>query len=244
MNKLGQEELRQEKIALLERAKSGDSFAYDTFFEQNQGLIHMAVKRFVGRGTEYDDLFQIASLAFVKAVRNFDLEAGVQFSTYAIPVMLGELKRHFRDYGTIRVSRSIKEANLRISKITEEYYLKHGEHPTMSELAKESGIEESELAFIMGSQNQILSLSYLAFEDGGELLDMLGTDTTEEEINRISIDNALKKLPEKERRIMLLRYFGSRTQQETAKELGISQVQVSRAEKKVLMKLRELMRER
>ncbi|HWP80178.1 MAG TPA: sigma-70 family RNA polymerase sigma factor [Candidatus Acidoferrum sp.] len=228
------------KLDLLTAAKAGDKEALGRFFEQNQGLVRMAVGRFLGRGTEYDDLFQIGSMAFVKAVKNFDLTAGVQFSTYAVPVIIGELRRHFRDTGPVRISRGIKEQARRLSALQAELSSALGREPTISEIAAAAEMEPSAVVLALDSLIPVLSLSYTVDGEGEGLLAVLGHDETDETIERVAVTNALSQLSPRERKLLLLRYYRSRTQQETAAELGISQVQVSRLEKRALAKLREI----
>ncbi|NLT57660.1 MAG: sigma-70 family RNA polymerase sigma factor [Clostridiales bacterium] len=228
-----------DRMELLRLAKSGDRAAEALFFEQNQRLVRMLVKRFLGRGTDYEDLYQIGCLAFVKAVKNFDLEAGVQFSTYAVPVILGELRRHFRDTGALRISRSIKDQARLLSELRERLTAFSGREPTLLELAAEADMEPSAVALALDSLAPVLSLSHSSEEGSSELIDLLGEDPTERMIDRVAVDNLLGRLPEKERKLLLLRYFRSRTQQETAEEMGISQVQVSRLERRLLEQLRQ-----
>lgn len=228
-----------DRLELLRLAQTGDREAQEAFFEQNQGLVRMVVARFQGRGAEYEDLFQIGCMAFVKAARNFDLEAGVQFSTYAVPVILGELRRHFRDTGAIRVSRGIKEQARALAALREQLVAESGQEPTISELAAASGMDAASVAFAMDSLAPVLSLSYAAEEGGGRLEELLGEDPTDRMVDRVAVSRAMEGLPEREQKLILLRFYRSKTQQETAEELGISQVQVSRLEQRALKKLRE-----
>ncbi len=228
------------KFDMLSAAKSGDKEAMGRFFEQNQGLVRMAVGRFLGRGAEYDDLFQIGSMAFVKAVKNFDLTAGVQFSTYAVPVIIGELRRHFRDTGPVRISRGIKEQARNLSALQNELSTTLGREPTISELSAASGYDRATITLALDSLAPILSLSYTPDGDGEGLMGLLGYDESDKIVEHLALNNAIAKLPDRERQLLILRYFKSKTQQETAAELGISQVQVSRLEKRALAKLREV----
>ena len=234
-------EAARRRRELLTAAQAGDRAAFDTFFEENQGLIRMVVSRFSGREAEYDDLFQVACMAFVKAVSGFDLSAGVQFSTYAVPVMLGELKRYFRDNGALRVSRTIKEHAAQLMAERERLSAALGREPTVGELSAASGLKPDEVALALGAMTPVLSLSQTAEEGGSPLLELIGEDPTEAMLDKAAVGAALARLPDRQRRLLLLRYYRSRTQQETAKELGISQVQVSRLEKKALAELRRLL---
>ena len=227
------------RLELLRLAQSGDRAAEEAFFEQNQGLVRMVVARFQGRGAEYEDLYQIGCMAFVKAVKNFDLSAGVQFSTYAVPVILGELRRHFRDTGAIRVSRGIKEQARALVALREQLVSDTGREPTIAELAEASGLDAAAVALALDSLAPVLSLSYAAEDGAGTLEDLLGEDPTDRMVNRVAVSRAMECLPEREQKLILLRFYRSKTQQETARQLGISQVQVSRLEQRALKKLRE-----
>ncbi|MBQ6001131.1 MAG: sigma-70 family RNA polymerase sigma factor [Clostridia bacterium] len=235
------EEARTRRALLLRAAKGGDRAAMEAFYEENQGLIRMVTARFLGRDAEYEDLFQVACMAFVKAVSGFDLEAGMQFSTYAVPVMLGELRRYFRDNGAIRVSRTIKEQARRLSALREELSGTLGREPTIGELADRAGMEREAAALALDSLLPVLSLSGGIEEEGLPLLERLGEDLTESMEDRAAVRMALEKLPERQRKLVLLRYCRSKTQQETAALLGISQVQVSRLERRALEALRTLL---
>ena len=217
------EEERRRRRELLEAAKAGDEAAFAAFFEQNQGLVRMVVSRFSGRGAEYDDLFQVACMAFVKAVAGFELSAGVQFSTYAVPVMLGEVRRYFRDNGALRESLSFSL----------------GREPSVGELAEASGLEPESVAMALDSLAPVLSLSYAGEEGASPLFELLGDDPTQSMLDKAAVGSALDKLPERQKKLVLLRYYRSKTQQETARELGISQVQVSRLESKILKSMRQ-----
>ena len=232
---------KQRRAELLEAAKAGDRDAFVAFLEETQGLVRMVVSRFMGRDAEYDDLFQVACMAFVKAVAGFDLSAGVQFSTYAVPVMLGELRRYFRDNGALRVSRTIKEQAHQLAGLRESLSFSLGREPSVGELAQASGLEVETVALALDSLAPVLSLSYAAEEGGSPLFDLLGDDPTQGMVDKVAVGAALGKLPERQRKLVMLRYYRSKTQQETARELGISQVQVSRLEKKALETLRQLL---
>ena len=181
----------------------------------------MVVSRFSGRGAEYDDLFQVACMAFVKAVAGFlELSAGVQFSTYAVPVMLGEVRRYFRDNGALRVSRSIREQAHRLAALHESLSFSLGREPSVGELAEASGLEPESVAMALDSLAPVLSLSYAGEEGESPLFELLGDDPTQSMLDKAAVGSALDKLPERQKKLVLLRYYRSKTQQETARELG------------------------
>ncbi|MBC8535451.1 SigB/SigF/SigG family RNA polymerase sigma factor [Feifania hominis] len=226
---------------LLRRAKGGDRAAVEEFVRENFGLVHMAVKRFTGRGVEYDDLFQIGCMGLYKALSNFDLEQGVMFSTYAVPVILGELKRYFRDNGPIKLSRSIKDSAGKIARARERLCASLLREPTVQELAQETEMAVDELVLALDATRPVLSLSQSMGEGDGEmnLLDLCGDDHTDEVIDAIAVREAVRELKERERRVVEMRFYRNMTQMQVASVLGISQVQVSRIEKAVLAKIRE-----
>ena len=203
----------------------------------NIGLVHCIANRFIGRGAEYDDLYQAGCVGLIKAVDNFDESRGFLFSTYAVPVIMGEIKRLFRDGGAIKVSRSLKEKSIRVQAIREKFINSELREPTLSELASLSGFCEEELGEILNVINPIVSLS-VSNEDGENILD-IPFDDSDEVLNKISVHQALKTLSNTELLIVKYRYFEGKTQCEAADLLGISQVQVSRREKQLLTKLRK-----
>lgn len=203
----------------------------------NIGLVHCIANRFIGRGAEYDDLYQAGCVGLIKAVDNFDESRGFLFSTYAVPVIMGEIKRLFRDGGAIKVSRSLKEKSIRVQAIREKFINSELREPTLSELASLSGFCEEELGEILNVINPVISLS-VSNEDGENILD-IPFDDSDEVLNKISVHQALKTLSNTELLIVKYRYFEGKTQCEVAELLGISQVQVSRREKQLLTKLRK-----
>lgn len=208
--------------------------------ENNVRLVHSCCKRFVGRGIEYDDIFQVGCIGLMKAADGFDETRGLCFSTYAVPTILGEIKRLFRDTGAIKVSRSIKELSLKVQR-EREIIEKSGGEATVSEIAVKLNVTDEEVAQAVSASRQVLSLTYENEDGVGEL--QLPTESHEDEIcSKILIDEAIKKLNAEEQNIIRLRYFNEKTQTESAQILGISQVQVSRKEKKALEKLRIYMR--
>ncbi|MBR7073152.1 MAG: sigma-70 family RNA polymerase sigma factor [Eubacterium sp.] len=206
----------------------------DSFIESNLPLVHSIANRFRGRGAEYDDLFQAGCLGLIKAADNFDESLGYRFSTYAVPVIMGEIRRIFRDGGQIKVSRSLKEKSAEIQSLREDFITREQREPTVSELASLTGTEVNELSEILNIMSPVISLSV-----GDEAAELdLPVDDYDSVFDKISLNIAISKLDVKERMIVRYRYFEGRTQCDTAKRLGISQVQVSRKEKDILKKLR------
>ncbi|MCI5797265.1 MAG: SigB/SigF/SigG family RNA polymerase sigma factor [Firmicutes bacterium] len=230
-------------LLLIERAKNGDQEALQTLTIENSPLIKSIIKRYIGKGIEYDDLFQLGSMGFIKAVKNFDTSFNVKFSTYVVPMIIGEIKRFMRDDGTIKVSRSIKSTNVQINRYIESYMKENGDKPGIEQIAKHFEMDSQEIVFIMDSARMPISL-YTPFEDGENksllLIDRYAQDNSGEEMfENIALKDALKNLEERDKMIILMRYFRDKTQSEIAKELNISQVQVSRLEMKILNKMRE-----
>ncbi len=209
----------------------------DIFIESNLPLVHSLCKRFVGRGIEYDDLYQAGCIGLIKAADGFDEARGLCFSTYAVPVILGEIRRMFRDGGSVKVSRSLKELSLKIVRVKSALELKLSREPTISELATELGVTPEEVTEAQSAALPTVSLTYES-EDGTSEID-ISVDGPEELLtNKLLLERAFKKLDSTEQQIIRCRYFEYLTQNETAQKLGMSQVQVSRAEKKILLKLR------
>lgn len=205
--------------------------------EQNLGLVHSCAHRFKGRGIEYDDLFQAGCMGLVKASAAFDTERGVMFSTYAVPVILGEIRRLFRDGGTVKVSRSIKETGIRALRMKEQLGVTLGRDPTVSELAEAMDRSPEDVAQALAATTPPLSLTEDAAEGGGQI--DLPVDSPEESLSDIlSLGQVLASLEAGDRRLIYLRYFQGKTQTVVAQELGMTQVQVSRREKKILLALR------
>lgn len=233
----------EKTLELVERAKQGDQDALQTLTVENSPLIKSIIKRYIGKGVEYDDLFQLGSMGFIKAVKNFDSSYNVKFSTYVVPMIIGEIKRFMRDDGTIKVARSIKSTNIQISRFIDGYIKEKGDKPSIEEIAKHFKIDTEEVVFIMDSARMPISI-YTPFEDDESksllLIDRYMQDNSGEEIfDNIALKDALKNLEERDKTIILMRYFRDKTQSEIAKELNISQVQVSRLEMKILNKIKE-----
>ena len=211
--------------------------------EGNTGLIWSVVKRFQGRGYDKEDLFQIGSIGLLKCIDNFDLERKVKFSTYAVPLIMGEIKRFLRDDGLVKVSRSLKEASYKIKREKEHYEKLYNREPTLKEIAATLDMDESDILMAMESGQDICSLHQVIYQNEGDeihLEDKLEqqSDLIEQTVDNIYIQELLQKLNEQERKLIELRYFQNQTQAVIAGIMGISQVQVSRMEKKILEKLR------
>ena len=212
----------------------------DEMIQQNMGLVHACAHRFKGRGIEYEDLFQAGCMGLVKATDAFDHERGVRFSTYAVPVILGEMRRLFRDGGTVKVSRTLKELSLKVTRTRERLSVEWGREPTVGELAKALDIEPTAVAEALSAAAPALSLTG-SDEEGGSQIDLPVESPEEQLADSLSLQQVLHLLEEKDRQLIQLRYFKGKTQVETAAALGMTQVQVSRREKKFLLKMRELL---
>lgn len=234
--------LDNEKIVeLVLRAQSGDQDAKEVLTQENSPLIKSLIKRFKDKGVEYDDLFQIGCIGFLKAINNFKTEFGVKFSTYVVPMVIGEIKRFMRDDGAIKVSRALKSLNIQINRFIEQFSSKNQRKPTIEEIAKKFQVEEQDVVMAMDSARMPISL-YAPLED--ESGDLTVIDRVENEnandnmLDNLALKEMIKNLQEREKKIILLRYYFDKTQSEIAKELGISQVQVSRLENKILENFR------
>lgn len=227
---------------LIARAQAGDAAASELLVTENAALIWSVAKRFIGRGAETDDLYQLGCLGFIKAVEGFDLEYGTQFSTYAVPKIAGEIRRFLRDDGAIKVSRGIKEQASTIKTIRSHLTSALGREPTIQEISRQTGFTPEEIAMAETATASTESIHRQTGEDGFSLEDIL-TDTESEErmVEKISLKQAIEKLPERERMVIQLRYFHGLTQERASRVLSVSQVQVSRIEKKALENLRKLL---
>jgi RNA polymerase sporulation-specific sigma factor len=226
--------------ALLEAARGGDSAACEQVLLENNGLIWSVVRRYYGRGVEPDDLYQLGCLGFLKAVRGFDPEFGTQFSTYAVPKIAGEIRRFLRDDGPVKVSRGLKERGNAIRTARQRLSAELGREPSLSELAAETGLTAEDIAAAETAVDPVVSLQAETGADGLTLEGLL-TGGNEEEgmVECITLRAALEGLPEREREVLLLRYYRGMTQMNTARVLGVSQVQVSRLERRALDRLRQ-----
>ena len=210
----------------------------DDLVSQNLGLVHSCAHRFKGRGIEYEDLFQAGCMGLVKAAKGFDEGRGVRFSTYAVPVILGEMKRLFRDGGTVKVGRTLKELSIKAVRAREHLSNALGRDPTMGELAKELGVEPEEAAEAISASLPPMSLT-AGEEEGGGQIDIPVEAPEDKLSDLIALKEVVSELPPKDRKLIVLRYFGGKTQTETADVLGMTQVQVSRREKVILRELRK-----
>lgn len=227
----------------ISRAQNGDASAESFLVENNIGLVRSVVKRFLNRGCEYDDLMQIGSIGLLKAIKKFDLTFNVRFSTYAIPMIMGEIKRFLRDDGIIKVSRNLKEIANKAHVLRETMEKDHGREPTIAEMASELDISKEELVMALDAVHSTQSLYETIHHDGGSpilLIDKIEyiEDENIEIVDKIALKEVLANLEPKERQIIMLRYFKDKTQCQVAEVLGMSQVQVSRIEKKILIKIR------
>lgn len=225
--------------ALLQAAQKGDRAACGQLVEENQGLIWSLVHRYTRKGMDSEDLYQLGCLGFLKAVQGFDLDYGTQFSTYAVPKIAGEIRRFLRDDGMIRVGRGKREQALRLHKAREDLQAQLGRDPALSELAQATGMTPEEIAAADLAAAAVISLQAESGETGLALEMVVGSESPEEGlVETVALRTAIDRLPERERKLILLRYYKGLTQDKTARVLGISQVQVSRLEKKCLQILR------
>lgn len=227
---------------LIRLAQAGDKQASERLVTENSGLIWSVAKRFIGRGTDTEDLYQLGCLGFLKAVDGFDLQFGTQFSTYAVPKISGEIRRFLRDDGAVKVSRSIKEQAATIKLARSQLTSSLGREPTITEISDKTGFSSEEIAMAETATAATESIQRESGEDGFTLENIL-TDTESEEklVEKISLRQAIEKLPEQERTVVNLRYFHGLTQERVARVIQVSQVQVSRIEKKALRNLKNLL---
>ena len=234
--------MQNEMVCLIARAQAGDREATARLVEGNSGLIWSVAKRFFGRGVEPDDLFQLGCLGFLKAVSGFDTGFGTAFSTYAVPKISGEIRRFLRDDGTVKVSRGVKERASRIHMARVSLEQRLGREPSLSELASETGLEPEEISQAEFATGPTESLQRACGEENFTLEQLLGDYGQEERlVERFALDEAIGHLAERERMVIGLRFFHDMTQERAARVLGISQVQVSRVERRALQKLREML---
>ena len=225
---------------LLQAAREGDSRACEQVLEENNGLIWSVVRRYYGRGVEPDDLYQLGCMGFLKAVQGFDPQYGTQFSTYAVPKIAGEIRRFLRDDGPVTVSRGLKERGAAVRGARARLCARTGREPTLSELAAETGLEPEEIAAAETAFEPVISLQTQTGESGLTLEGMLTAGGEEEGlVERLTLRAALEELPQREKQVLLLRYYRGMTQMQTARVVGVSQVQVSRLERRALERLRQ-----
>lgn len=232
--------MTEEFAALLQRAKAGDRQVSEQILVENSGLIWSIVRRYLGRGVDADDLYQLGCVGFLKAIEGFDLSFGTQFSTYAVPKIVGEIRRFLRDDGAVKVSRTLKEQSAMIKMKRQKLTAQLDREPTLSELSEVTGLQPEEIAAAETATMAAESIQKQNGEDGFCLEDVLTRGDPEEEmIERIALQEAIETLPEREQMVIRLRYFHAMTQERVARILHVSQVQVSRIEKKALQMLRK-----
>lgn len=230
-----------ETIELIKRAQSGDEFSKEVLIKENSPLIKSLIKRYLNKGIEYEDLFQLGSLGFIKAIYNFKEEYNTKFSTYVVPMVIGEIKRFMRDDGSIKVSRAIKSQNIKINRYIEEFFSKEYRKPTFEEIAAYFKMDVQDIIFTMDSAKMPISIYTPNEEDDKKtsfLLDKYVEDKSDDLIDKIVLKNVLKNLSDRDKQIIMLRFFRDKTQSQIAKILGVSQVQVSRLESKILENIR------
>ena len=233
----------EETNDLIRKAKQGDGSAKEKLILENNNLIKSIVRRYLNKGVEYDDLYQLASMGLLKAINGFDESFNVRFSTYAVPRIAGEIKRFMRDDGSIKVSRALKSAAKQINAFIEKYSFEHGFQPSVKMISDEFNMPESEVVFTMGSSRMPVSIfdrGDYKDEKGQELLDKLPVEDRQDEIiDSLQLKAAIDNLEERDRKVIILRYFRDMTQSEVAAMLGVSQVQVSRIENRIMKTFRK-----
>ncbi len=233
----------EQTLLLIEKAQNNDQDALNILVKENSPLIKSVIKRYRNKGVEYEDLYQIGSMGFLKAIQNFDKNFNVRFSTYAVPMIAGEIKRYLRDNGFIKVSRSVKHLSIQINKFVENYIAKNFESPTINQIAEEFGISTQDAVFAMESNIQPLSLYSQVGGEGEDKQQMLiekipAVEQLDKQMDYFLLLNLIKELPPRDKKIIVLRYFRDKTQREIADILGVSQVQVSRLENKILSQIK------
>ena len=235
----------EEMSVLIAKSHAGDKKAREVLIEENLGLVHHIVKRFLNRGVEPEDLFQIGCIGLMKAIDKFDLAFDVKFSTYSVPMIAGEIKRFLRDDGMVKVSRSVKENGFKITRAREQFQHENGREPALEDIAKMTGLSVEDVVMAMDASAEVDSIYRSIYQsDGNEiyLADQIASKNNEKEklLNHMLLGQLLSELDGAEKELITLRYFQGRTQTDVAAKLGISQVQVSRLEKRVLRRMREM----
>lgn len=232
----------EKTYSLIRKAKEGDGGAKELLLKENSNLIKSIVKRYLNKGVDYDDLYQLASLGLLKAINGFDESFGVRFSTYAVPMIAGEIKRFMRDDGSIKVSRAIKSMAKKIGIYVEQYTVINGRQPTLKNISEQFGIPESEVVFTMGSTHMPVSIynqGEYKDEKTPELLEKIPVEDRQEDmIELLQLKTAIAALNERDKKVIMLRYFRDMTQSEVAAHLGVSQVQISRIENRIMESFR------
>ncbi len=236
---------KKEKDELFIKIKQGDEDARNRFINGNLRLVLSVIQRFYGRGENADDLFQVGCVGLIKAIDNFDLSQNVQFSTYAVPMIIGEIKRYLRDNNSIRVSRSVRDLAYKAIQYKEKYNKEHGKEPTIEQIAKELNVEKEDVAFSFDAIQDPVSLQEPVYSDGAEsiyIMDQVKDSKNTDELwaEKMTIMQAMSKLNDKEKMIVNKRFFDGRTQMEVAEEIGISQAQVSRLEKSAIDHIKKM----
>ncbi|MDD5793238.1 RNA polymerase sporulation sigma factor SigG [Clostridium sp. HCP1S3_B4] len=234
----------KEKRELLSKIKEGDNFAREQFIKGNLRLVLSVIQRFNNRGENVDDLFQVGCIGLMKSIDNFDLSQNVKFSTYAVPMIIGEIRRYLRDNNSIRVSRSLRDIAYKALVVRDKYVKDYNKEPTISEISKELKIPREEIVFALDAIQDPVSLYEPIYHDGGDAIFVMdqvkdSKNTDENWLKSISIREAMKRLTNREKLILNMRFFSGRTQMEVANEIGISQAQVSRLEKSALSHMRK-----
>lgn len=232
---------QNEAIELIQKAQNGDNLAKSVLVENNSPLIKSILRRYKNKGVEYDDLYQLGCIGLLKAIKNFSTEFGVKFSTYAVPMIMGEIKRYLRDDGYIKVSRTTKTLSCKIAYYIDSVKNSEGRSPSVDEIAERFGIEPQEVVFTIDSSKMPVSIYDKGDDEQGQAIfeKLTDGDQTDSTIEKMLIKESISKLDEREKKIVLLRYYKDKTQSEVAKVLNVSQVQVSRLETKIIEKLRE-----
>lgn len=235
------------ELILFEQAKKGDKAAKEKIVSDNVGLVWGIARRFIGRGYDLDEIYQIGCIGLLKAIDRFETSFGVKFSTYAVPLITGEIKRFFRDNGVIKVSRSIKQNGYIISQVREKYFNERGEDMTISQISEKTGLSKEEIVEAIEANKEVESLYQIIEYGNGSEVCLIDRIVDEEKLekeendlfNKITLGRVIEKMDVFDRKLIELRYFGNKTQMEVAKELGTTQVQVSRLEKRLLRRLRK-----
>ncbi|MCM1194748.1 MAG: sigma-70 family RNA polymerase sigma factor [Corallococcus sp.] len=233
----------EKTMELIVLAQQGDETACSVLLTENAPLLKSIIKRYLGKHVEYDDLYQIAGIGLLKSIKNFSPEYNVRFSTYAVPMILGEIKRYMRDDGYLKVSRSLKSAAAKITRYVDERVKNGEDSPRIEDIAEHFGLEPTEVIFAMDSAKLPVSLYETGNDSDGKttaLIEHIPTDEDKKMVDKVILKDMLSKLQPRERKIIILRYFRDMTQGEIAQKMGVSQVQISRLENKILKKLKEL----
>lgn len=229
-------------LKLIEEAQKNKDDAKEKLISENSPLIKSVVKIYLNKGIEYDDLYQLGSLGFLKAINNFDSSYNVKFSTYAVPMIAGEIKRYLRDNGIIKISRKIKTLSIKITKYIDEYNNHFLKSPTLEEIASYFGVDVYDVVYAMESSKQIVSLNTTIGDDDGKEMTLFdkveGEESLDKDMENHMLYKVIQDLPPRDKKIIILRYFRDKTQKEIATELGVSQVQISRLESKILQKIK------